>query len=73
MECPRCEQGNIYKGSISKNNRDIYVCDECDAYWFDCKNISVKTFGNLLELYRELELSPYKNHVEGNDYDWDKE
>jgi len=71
MICPRCKQGNIYKGEISVKSQDVYICDECDAYWLDSNNISSTTFGNLMELYRKLDLDPLKNHVIGTDYKWE--
>ena len=33
MICPYCEQGNILVARIKKNDKRIFVCDECDTVW----------------------------------------
>lgn len=42
--CPRCEQGVILEKVLKFNKQHIFICDECDAIWFDMKNISPTTF-----------------------------
>lgn len=31
--CTVCEQGRIMKAKIKKNNKTIYICEECDSIW----------------------------------------
>lgn len=42
--CPRCEQGFILEKVLKFNKQRIFICDECDAIWFDSNSISATTF-----------------------------
>lgn len=43
--CPRCDgQGNILRKKIRFNHQIIYICDECDAVWFNDQNIQTENF-----------------------------
>lgn len=33
MICPYCEQGEVLMARVSKNNKKIFVCAECDTVW----------------------------------------
>lgn len=33
MVCPYCEQGVVITAKIKKNNKLIYLCEECDTVW----------------------------------------
>jgi transposase-like protein len=56
--CPRCDgNGLVCKLIIMPLNEPAYVCDECEATWFD-KNISIKNFVNLT------------TYVDGRGYDF---
>ena len=43
--CPRCDgQGHILKKLIKFNKEMIYICDECDAIWFNDEKIQSGNF-----------------------------
>jgi transposase-like protein len=42
MICPRCEQGDIYEAKIKGGKIIIYICEECEATWFDFTDIENK-------------------------------
>ena len=42
--CPRCMQGIVLDKILKFNKQHIFICDECDAVWFDINNISSMTF-----------------------------
>ena len=43
--CPRCDgQGHIFKKLIKFNKEMIYICDECDAIWFNDEKIQSGNF-----------------------------
>lgn len=44
MLCPRCEQGDVIEARIKKTGQLIYVCQECEATWFEKKKISNEKF-----------------------------
>jgi hypothetical protein len=64
--CPRCDgQGTVLKATITKLNRTIFLCDECDATWFDQHLISNTDFidfttymeaAGLPAVYSEIEI-----------------
>lgn len=39
MICPYCEQGVVLAVKIIKNNKKIYICDECDTVWTSAVNL----------------------------------
>jgi hypothetical protein len=53
MICPRCDgQGSVLKVQIIKTHENAFVCDECEATWFDFADISPASwvdFGTELE------------------------
>ncbi len=53
MICPRCDgQGAVLKVEIIKTYEIAFVCDECEATWFDIGSIgpdSWSDFGSELE------------------------
>lgn len=44
MLCPRCEQGDIVKVRVVGDEKYLYVCQECEASWFLCEDIGIKSF-----------------------------
>ncbi len=44
MMCPRCKQGNILKVLIKELRVETFLCDECDAMWFNRINIGKMPF-----------------------------
>ena len=52
VRCPRCDyQGVIYRVRFRADNITGYLCDECDALWFDKDNIGDMTKFNDLTTY----------------------
>lgn len=35
MLCPRCEQGDVLHVRLVALDQTAYLCDECEALWFD--------------------------------------
>lgn len=33
MFCKRCDQGEIRRAIVKSSQKEIYICDECDAVW----------------------------------------
>ncbi len=47
MICPRCRQGDILKVLVKELQVETFLCDECDAMWFnriDIENMSFVDF-----------------------------
>ena len=44
MLCPRCEQGDIVEAKVKKTGGSIYVCQECEAIWFNAEKIGDSSF-----------------------------
>lgn len=40
MICPFCEQGRVYRVRLTGLNQTGFLCEECDALWFDRARIS---------------------------------
>ena len=53
MTCPRCDgQGSVLKVEILETKETLFVCDECEATWFEADNITATNwvdFGTVLE------------------------
>ena len=35
MICPRCNQGEIYRILIKRLQAETFLCDDCEAMWFN--------------------------------------
>lgn len=78
MQCPRCEQGSVVKSKVGGTGVLLYVCEECEASWFNYKDIGGKAFFDyggymeslgLLPLWSELQVISgwkYKSSVACN-------
>ncbi len=42
--CPRCNQGWVMDVRIIPVARDAFVCQECDALWFERDEIAATSF-----------------------------
>jgi transcription elongation factor Elf1 len=42
--CPRCDQGWVVQVYIKGLEQHGYLCDECEALWFDVENITQFNF-----------------------------
>ena len=51
--CPRCGQDWVYSAHLVSSNREIYLCPECDAFWWPDDQISQQTYRNLDAYYAE--------------------
>lgn len=64
-ECPICEEGPVVHAKIKKIDVEIFICEECDSFWFNASDVGVVD-GNhfpafakkngLLGLWSELEI-----------------
>lgn len=52
MTCPKCEEGEIVKIRFKRSERVAYLCDFCQALWFEGEEINFAT-GHTLDSYRE--------------------
>lgn len=44
MICPFCEQGRVYRVRLTALNQIGFLCEECDALWFDKSEIARDTY-----------------------------
>lgn len=58
MLCSRCEQGDIVKAKIIADDTCLFVCQECEASWFLCKDIGVRDFFGYGAYMESLGLKP---------------
>ncbi|WP_369038392.1 hypothetical protein [Stenotrophomonas maltophilia] len=56
--CPRCEQGEILEAHVKESGVQIFVCDECDAFWFSLMDIGVSPFRDLETYLEENSIAP---------------
>jgi hypothetical protein len=54
IECPRCHQGWVKQVHIGLLNRDVFLCDECEATWFCPTSIEFATFVDLSTFLERL-------------------
>ncbi|WCE32068.1 hypothetical protein [Vibrio sp. SCSIO 43137] len=63
MWCPRCEQGEVVKATIKKTQNTIYVCDECEATWFNKSEIDSKSFVDFGSYMKSIDLEPLWSEI----------
>ncbi len=56
MLCPRCEQDDVLRVIVKKNNQELFVCPECEASWLSANNIKDENFFDFVSYMRTLEL-----------------
>jgi uncharacterized protein (DUF983 family) len=44
MICPFCEEGRVYRVRLAALDRIAFLCEECDALWFEKSRIARDTF-----------------------------
>lgn len=60
VECPRCNgQGFIYLGRIL--NKELLICDECDACWDERSKVREDNFQDLTTYIKSIGV---KNKVQ---------
>jgi len=53
--CPRCDQGWVCSALIIPLKKNIYICDECDAIWFEenkIENTNFEDFTTYMETHK---------------------
>jgi len=58
MLCPRCEQGDVIEARIKKTCQLIYVCQECEATWFEKEKIGIEQFVDFGTYMEEHAMRP---------------
>lgn len=68
--CPRCDgNGLVCQLTIIPLNQGAYVCDECEATWFD-KNILSNNFVNLAPYVESLGYNFEEIRYSSKNYYW---
>ena len=69
--CPLCDgNGLIYKTTLIPLNKILYICDECEAAWFNVESISDKFLISLGQYIKEHGLTYKSIKLEDIDYYW---
>lgn len=50
MICPRCDEGALVKIKFKHDGKVAFLCDFCEAFWFEDEHIKSST-GHVLESY----------------------
>jgi transposase-like protein len=58
MLCPRCEQGDVVEAQTKKTAQVIFVCQECEATWFEKEKIAVEKFVDFGTYTEEHKMRP---------------
>lgn len=58
----RCDQGSVVK--VTGTGTILYVCQECEASWFTCEDVSVKCFMDYGVYMESIGISPLWSEVE---------
>ena len=70
VECPLCDgHGLVCKLIIMPLNQQAYICDECEATWFD-ENIDSKNFVELTSYVEEQGYDFRDVRYKDKDYYW---
>lgn len=56
MICPKCDEGRIITIKFKRVNKTAYVCDYCDALWFDEESINRDTNHTLRSYSQDEDL-----------------
>lgn len=71
--CPRCDkQGRIYQAKLNPIGIIAYICDECEATWFDSEKINLNNFIDLLTFLENKKLSFETCKITNKDYNWSR-
>lgn len=63
MWCPRCDQGEVVMATINKTKDAIYICEECEATWFNESDIGEKPFVDFGIHMKSLGLEPLWSEI----------
>lgn len=66
MLCPRCQQGDVAKTQIKRTEKEIYVCEECEAAWFSQEEIGNSPFFDFGTYMDEIGLPPTWDELKKN-------
>lgn len=69
MICPKCEEGTIVKIRFKTNGRFAFLCDFCDALWFEGEDINIATNHTLRSFTQEQELEYSIEEINEKDQD----
>jgi bifunctional N-acetylglucosamine-1-phosphate-uridyltransferase/glucosamine-1-phosphate-acetyltransferase GlmU-like protein len=58
MVCPKCEEGKVKKIILKQGQKEAYLCDICEALWFEGENIKNHT-AHTLRSYSQGENIEY--------------
>lgn len=63
MKCPKCDEGKLVKIKFKASGKAAYLCDFCEALWFDNERIS-ETTGHTLRAYTHGEEDEFEIYDE---------
>lgn len=58
MKCPKCDEGKLVKIKFKATGKIAYLCEFCDALWFDNERI-LPTTGHSMRVYSEGRVHEY--------------
>ena len=64
MLCKFCKQGDVVSALIKKLNEKIWLCDECEATWFEECNINSSDFIRYSVYMKSKDLPPLWDELE---------
>ncbi len=64
VSCPRCSQGDVRCFVVKRNQKMIWLCDECDALWESGSDVGVKPFVDFGVYMSKFGLSPIWDELE---------
>lgn len=71
VECPRCEgSGLIYKTLLWPLNKEVFVCDECDATWLSPEEIESGFFQDFTSYVCSEGYTYDEVDLKNIDYEW---
>lgn len=74
VNCPFCDgQGIVHKAKVDKLNHTIYICDECDTFWPEGKEINLENFKRFDEFMSHHGLRPLWSELTDIVRDWNNE
>lgn len=59
MVCPKCEEETIFKIRFKKSGKIAYLCECCEALWFEDEGISLEN-AHTLESFLQKEDADYE-------------
>jgi len=63
-ECPVCGEGPIVSARIKRLNMDIFICEECEAFWLGANEIGVVKSNHFPGFSKENGLSGLWSELE---------